>query len=296
MSLVKSHGRDFFFKYFGFDGAQKTLEKRTFLYKSPTFFNDPFDSQITLQPGISEEEMKNIFFETIADAVLDRSPNPRLGLTEAVLATMPLHLNRKGLYNIKDVLLANLSPDYFTRALQIAAKEQSKYFQENFVFCVTEDHDNLLMWSHYADEHQGAVFKIKCIEEKQSLLCASLKVEYKNKYPILGDNNDWINLIKHGQFPDLTRTYHELILTKSTDWYYENEWRMIFPRPEDSGKKIVYLGFHQEEIECVFLGCRMSEENKSQLINLTTSKYPSAKIFQARRSKTEFRLHFDEIN
>jgi hypothetical protein len=160
---------------------------------------------------------------------------------------------------------------------------------------VTEDHDNLLMWSHYADEHKGAVFKIKCIEEKQSLLCAALKVKYSDEYPIFGTDDDWRNVVKTGQFPDLVRVYNELLLTKSTDWQYENEWRMIFPRPEDTGKKSVFLGFHQEEIESIFLGCRMSGENKVQLISLARSKYPNAKIFQARKSKTEFRLHFDEV-
>lgn len=295
MSLVKVHSQDFFYKYFDFDGAQQTLENRTFLYKAPIYFNDPFDSQLTLQPGISEEEIANIFFEVIAEAVLEKRPLPRLGLSAESLAALPSDLDKKGLYNIKDALLSALPVNYFTKAHQRAAEGQSEYFRDNFVFCVTEEHDNLLMWSHYADEHQGAVFKIKCIEEKESLLCAALKVKYNDEYPIFGADSDWRSLIKTGQFPDLVRAYNELLLTKSTDWGYEREWRMIFPRPEDAGKRCVLLDFHQDEIECIFFGCRMPEENKFHLVNLAKSKYPRAKLFQARKSKTEFRLHFDEI-
>lgn len=160
MSQVKTHNRDFFYKYFDFDGAQKTLDNRTFLYKAPASFNDPFDSQLTLQPGISEDEIANIFFEGIADAVLEKRPESRLGLTAEVLAALP-PLDRERLRDIKDPLLAALPVKYFTERHQRAAEEQSKHFQDNFVFCVTEKHDNLLMWSHYAEEHKGMVFKIK---------------------------------------------------------------------------------------------------------------------------------------
>lgn len=165
---------------------------------------------------------------------------------------------------------------------------------DNFVFCVTEEFDNLLMWSHYADEHKGLVFKIKCIEQRESLLCAALKVNYSDKYPSFGTIDNWIEFISSGQFSDLNKSYNELITTKSTDWKYENEWRMIFPRVEDSGKASVLLNFHPEEIEAIFLGCRMSDKDKSLLLGLVRSQYPWAKIFQARKSETEFRIHFSE--
>lgn len=53
MSQVKSHIRDFFDYYFYFEGAKLTLKNRKFLYKAPAFFNDPFNSQVILQPRIS---------------------------------------------------------------------------------------------------------------------------------------------------------------------------------------------------------------------------------------------------
>ena len=132
MSLVKSHSQDFFYKYFDFDGAKKTLENRTFLYKAPAFFNDPFDSQLTLQPGLSENEIGGIFFEVIAEAILEKRIMPRLGLTAEALATMPPGLDREGLNNIKDGLLAKFSRGYFTNEHRRIAEEQVKFFQENF--------------------------------------------------------------------------------------------------------------------------------------------------------------------
>lgn len=294
MSQVKTHNRDFFFKYFSFDGAKKTLENRTFLYKAPAFFNDPFDSQVILQPGISEEEFRNIFYDVMTTAILERRPEPRMGLTPEALASVS-HIDKESLFEIKDTILSMLPKDNFLKMHRQAAEEQWQYLRNNFVFCVTEEFDNLLMWSHYANEHKGVVLKIKCIEEKESLLCAALKVNYSDRYPIFGDIDIWRHFLSTGEFPDLTKTYNELITTKSTHWKYENEWRMVFPRHEDSGKEFALLSFHPEEIEAIFLGCRMLEQDKSEIINLVRRQYPLAKIYQARRSDSEFRLHFSEI-
>lgn len=93
----------------------------------------------------------------------------------------------------------------------------------------------------------------------------------------------------------MNRIYNDLITTKSSQWSYEEEWRMVFPRPRDAGKEFVLIDFHQEEIESVFFGCRMSEENKVLLIDLIRTQYPRVKVYQARKSAIEFRLHFDEI-
>ncbi len=92
MEQIKIHNREFFYKYFNFDGVKKTFENKTFLYKAPAFFNDPFDSQITLQPGISEKDMADIFFDVLAKAILEKRPEPRLGLTAERLVALPPHL------------------------------------------------------------------------------------------------------------------------------------------------------------------------------------------------------------
>ena len=41
------------------------------------------------------------------------------------------------------------------------------------VFCVTEKHDDILMWSHYSDSHRGIVIKFRCLPEDDTALCAA---------------------------------------------------------------------------------------------------------------------------
>lgn len=195
MSLVRTHNRDFFYKYFTFDGAVKTLQRRQFLYRAPAFFNDPFDTQLDLLPGISDDEATNIFFDILTKAIIDKRVEPRLGLPQESLENVLPIVEGKTYSEIKEILLTASPKNYFSTAYKKAFQNQRDSFQNNFVFCATEKFDNLLMWSHYANEHKGAVFKIKCIEEKESLLCAALKVNYSEKYPTFGTSDDWIKAI-----------------------------------------------------------------------------------------------------
>ena len=36
------------------------------------------------------------------------------------------------------------------------------------MLCVTEEHDNLLMWAHYANNHTGAVLELRVMPEEDN--------------------------------------------------------------------------------------------------------------------------------
>ncbi|VGO17822.1 hypothetical protein PDESU_06424 [Pontiella desulfatans] len=99
---------------------------------------------------------------------------------------------------------------------------ESRIFEDGFistraVFCVTECWDSCLMWSHYADSHKGI-----CVElayDKDTRLpdgCEFGKVRYSTHYP-----RPVANRIEDPS------EFQTLFLTKSTDWMYEHEWRLI---------------------------------------------------------------------
>lgn len=53
------------------------------------------------------------------------------------------------------------------------------------------------------------------------------------------------------------------------------------------------LPFDPEELEAIYFGCRMIEEDRLQFTDLVASHYPHAKIIQARKAIDEFRLVFE---
>lgn len=292
---MKSHDRDYFYKYFSYEGVFATLKNRTFKYTSPSEFNDPFDSQISLLPGVAEEELSDIFYEAFSCALLKRKPVNHLGITSESLQRIPEGISRGDLEKIRPILLSQIPQDHFKKAYQKAHGAVSELMKDNFVFCVTENSDNILMWSHYAENHSGAVLKLRCLVEAESLLCAALKVDYRKDFPWHGTKKEWQHFMQTGQFSDPQKTYNQLILTKSKDWKYEQEWRVVFPMAECKGQKNVFLSYHEDELDSLYLGCKMADEHKKNLIHLIGTNYPWVKIYESTKSDYGFRLDFKEL-
>ncbi|WP_305405797.1 DUF2971 domain-containing protein [Photobacterium leiognathi] len=103
---------------------------------------------------------------------------------------------------------------------------------ENFmslhgIISLSETPDNLLMWSHYADNHKGAVieftidenypfdlFNVCHIPMSSDAILRKVNYRKNRKSPL---NNS---------LEDLRNHYY---LTKSDEWIYEKEYRYIFP-------------------------------------------------------------------
>lgn len=98
------------------------------------------------------------------------------------------------------------------------------------IISLSESPDNLLMWSHYADEHRGIVVEFEVDEDNpfdlfitdtvpESSDAKFGRVSYRKarKYPY-NINNDSIGPI---------RDYY--YLSKSDEWIYEKEYRFITP-------------------------------------------------------------------
>jgi hypothetical protein len=99
------------------------------------------------------------------------------------------------------------------------------------IFCVVEEPDNLLMWAHYAQSHEGAVIQFECLPELDNLLCAAMKVNYVTDPPVITRKLD--DYIRHltGQPNkiDYKSLYYDFHLSKSDHWKYEKEWRVFIP-------------------------------------------------------------------
>jgi hypothetical protein len=52
------------------------------------------------------------------------------------------------------------------------------------VLCLSAVRDNILMWSHYADEHRGAILEFQPKIELATEMLGALEVEYSKEVPI----------------------------------------------------------------------------------------------------------------
>lgn len=81
---------------------------------------------------------------------------------------------------------------------------------KNRICCFTEDGNNPLMWSHYAENHTGVCVKFKPSNDPE-LESALLPVKYSDK------------LVKIKQLSDFSKS----LLTKLKVWSIEKEWRIL---------------------------------------------------------------------
>jgi hypothetical protein len=119
------------------------------------------------------------------------------------------------------------------------------------VLCLSEEWDNILMWSHYAINHKGFVvgfntehpFFKDCEFELKS-------IDYSNKRPSSLVRDNYIK---------------NLIYTKADVWTYEKEWRIckdILQADKVISQDVYLFEIPIDAIVCVYLGAKMSDEDK----------------------------------
>lgn len=290
------HDKDGFFKYYTADAAKLTLRNTSRKWSTPFLFNDPFDNQFELSFEEVNDELtkRNLAqFLAILTSPEPLKPNQFGHLTPKVEMLRQAHLlNPDFRYTESD--LAYLRQGQIegiqrtvARVPEISA-EIRRIMADTTIFCLSETHDSLLMWSHYACSHTGAVIKFLSLPEVDSPIIVAKPVRYTRQMPRL----QFSALL---DFDQLRRDVLDTItLTKSEVWSYEKEWRIVASL-RDKTRSYEVLPYAPEEMGAVYLGCAITKDNKEQIVTITRRKYPDARIFQAEKHRRDFALVFEEI-
>lgn len=159
------------------------------------------------------------------------------------------------------------------RLIEIINREKEKVFDEVGIASFSERPVNLMLWSHYANWHQGICLQFNWRLDRE-LFDPLIKVKYCETMPRLTYNP---------AFKDGNKIT-EALTTKSNVWERENEWRVIKP------KKGLYK-FNRECLTAIFLGLKCSEEYKAKVIE-ATEVYPDIRVYYSLPHNTEFGMRF----
>jgi len=279
--MIKRHNRGSFYKYVSADVAKKILNYLQVKCSSPLLFGDPFDSQIEIQHNVTSNEdlikkTTGKICESIKPFLKDGNVKQAHELVfEEIMNESQFVADRKSA---------------FDRVYSDVNEKIIEFAKEDRIFCISEKKDNLLMWAHYANEHQGAVIQFRCILEKDTALCAAKPVIYADKMPLLTIEDFFIK----GEQAIKEYIVNKVLLTKSRDWEYESEWRVILMK-QDKDKDYDLRGILEDELEAVYLGCRMSKEDKKEIVGITKTKRKMTKIFESFKDRQKFKLRFKEL-
>lgn len=201
----------YLFKYFE-PARTDVIENSTIRLTQPEDFNDPFEFKPVVS-SVAEKEEFNRLFEEIIDAQV-----------EEILASYPSEIRslipKKQLIKTTRELFKNNEATLVSQFKKLG-KESTRIFNEKSneligVLCLTEQKDNLLMWSHYADSHRGF-----CVKFDTSDSYFDARRGARDEFYHLRE----VKYLSERPKKALSKMSGiDLLLAKSDVWAYEKEW------------------------------------------------------------------------
>jgi hypothetical protein len=285
------------FKYMSADLAKIVLDKRTLRWSAPERFNDPFEFKSPFELGFEWEDLETPFFDEFSRVV---TQNPRPALADpaeniAVLGVMAARYVCKGM--IAPAVVAKYRPGYpkMLESWKEGAEKDRQAWDEMKrryrVLCFSAVPDNILMWSHYAQDHQGAVLGFQPKLELDTPLLAARSVFYSREVPNGGSLAQFVKYVT-GQWPEPSHegAFDKATFTKSLSWAYENEWRILDKEPAAGPTPYSDRAFEPRELVTIYFGCRASDSSKVDIIAAAKSLGTPISFFEMRDGRIRFEL------
>ncbi len=237
---------------------------------SPESFNDPFDCRVSLDfASLSQSEKA-----TYVTSIIERQGEYLKSLGCNLELTKNHMLNQ----------LIN-DPNNFAQF-----HEQNTYegFNDNLgIISFGEEWDNILMWSHYGDNHKGYVIGF----DTEKLICSGLfshggMMLYPNdlSFPLL-------NPLEERTLKGFIAKTH----TKMLDWNYEKEYRLFkIKTPEKLTVEERTVKIPNNFISEVIIGLKCNDSDRSEIVDICKNK--AIKVFQAKQVPFKFELMKELIN
>ena len=289
-----------FFKYCTANTAKIVLTTQKVRWNSPLNFNDPFDCFFSLEPKFDLSQFVQKYQENFLDLLFQKEEpklNPQNVYAEALLAMRheAKSASREKLKQMLGFVFGGKKESL--DALCVNQREMWRKEIVNYrLFCVCEKNDNLLLWSHYADEHKGAAFQFECITELDVPLLVAKPVIYSDEAPGLATEEEWLQEALGLRAPNTgADAWPRLVTTKAKALEHEKEWRVVTTRRPYENEGYEDATFYPQEISKVFLGCRMNNPDKAKILSLLTNDFAHVEVYQARQHPKKYQLEFERV-
>lgn len=221
------------------DFIEEIISENKIWAASPLDFNDPFDCIPFMDAGKNNRD----FIKWAKQAIDKRLPRPERCLF---------------FKEIKKKM--NKSPNHLIDCWRTLMGEYG-------VVSFASEFDNLLMWSHYADDHKGVCieFSLADVREIEGLGVVGA-VEYNQDRPTMSLFSEIVLQIisSDDNSEHLYSLLKQALFTKYEGWAYEKEWRWI--KRIDNGNRHIILP--QGCISRIIMGVSSSQQDKTKIRDL----------------------------
>ncbi len=214
------------YKYYAYNenSLSVLINKKIWLAK-PKSFSDPFDCDINFEDNIEDELLEQIFGGEKID------PKHSDEVKQTII---------KGVEGLKERRFRNVG-----------------------IFSMSENDDNILMWSHYAGQHKG--FCVEFVRNSDNYL-GNIEMTKPIDYPINYTKVKFFN-----PTGDVNKDiFQSVFYTKARDWVYEGEWRCVYRE----GDREVSM---PSAISSIIFGLRMPRRHRDTIMNILSGQGVSYK-------------------
>jgi hypothetical protein len=285
------------YKYLKADRAD-VIENREVRFTQAAALNDPFELNAYFESMIDEQQLVNHMVENPIDIThyireaydsLDPAIRQQMSFDTLLEFTRQAMESEEGQQTIAETIgiglgiLRDATP-------QLRSQLANSLRTQIGILSLSEAPDSILMWAHYADQHRGFVVGF---DESDAFFNRSR-----------GPHDEFFHLRRVAYRPP--RTFVDLssmddpqiLVTKSPDWAYEKEWRMLIPigaatRTIDRDEPIHLGGFPPSAVRSVITGALASAELRSRLHRtLSQPEYAHVRIHAAELDDRNARVTF----
>lgn len=249
------HDKLYHYQKFNSERLADLLTRNRIFCATPGKLNDPWDCRpwFDASPLLSDPNELERHLDWLYSNAVPRPPEHERDVYNQRMRTDPSAL--------RDAI-ANLS------------RTVHRVIAERRIYCLTPHPDNILMWSHYGDNHRGVCL---VFDTGVQLFGTAKEVQYREKYPSVG---------AHLITPDAVIA---AILTKSDVWRYENEFR-ILGTPHGNGLPIQLDGNYLPigtALIGIIIGC---EADSRAILKFLRGHAPQLPVYRAAREDNQYRL------
>jgi len=249
---------EFLYKYGRLNEHSEALfTTATIWLSSPSQLNDPFECRPWLTFNGTQEQI----VASLSRTLIRRYPNATP--EEAHAAALQMFLAKKP-----------------TLDWEQTRRGMIRQFSERIgLYCMSQVSNSILMWSHYACDHQGYCLQFEATDFAP-VFGGAQQVRYAVDLPSV----DIFNTPTEDQVD-------QIFTTKFVGWSYEQEWRLI---DHDRGPGL--RDYPPELLKGVIFGLRMPQERRVQIRKWLEKRGHPVKLYEAVQDERRFAIEVREVD
>lgn len=267
------------------------LENQMVRFSQPSVLNDPFELKPHISSVMSKEDMV-ILLEELLPNIISEEYNKLSSFEKSLLPYKPFEKSMTTMITSSEALMLKTLTD----ATPLISEKIFEGMDRSLgIFCLSEKRDNELMWSHYADSHQGFVVEF----DSDSAFFNQKKTDVDEfRYMRKVEYSDHRPSITLNKIEDFTP-----FLTKGSQWSYEAEWRIMFALAdatqviEQPQSNIYLFQFPADALRSITFGHRMNDSKRNEIIEIikSTPQFKHVSFHEAVIGSRDYRIHISDL-